>query len=230
MWKNILGTHRKEQSHSPDPKTQDFQTELHSLRRKLEQVQERNKRWAEKKSEWIQQRAKLCRRIRSLNCDLSKQQEELQKAKSGPNLDDMVLLIEAAMLDKQNLVLQLKYLQARVMQLEEQLLQKNKEWQELKEKQELWETVKIEKEEKGNKWKCFKSLFRKRETSSKDSPEKKQAGLCPLSRLLRRWRRSSMSEELIWCGSTVSWWDARLPGCILILAHPSSSFTTCNCS
>lgn len=149
MWKNVLGTHRKEQSHSPDPKTQDFQTELHSLRRKLEQVQERNKRWAEEKSEWIQQRAKLCRRIRSLNCDLSKQQEELQKAKSGPNLDEMVLLIEAAVLDKQNLVLQLKYLQARVMQLEEQLLQKNKEWQELKEKQELWEKVENRKRGKG---------------------------------------------------------------------------------
>lgn len=197
MWKNVLGTHRKEQSHSPDPKTQDFQSELHSLRRKLGQVQERNKRWAEEKSEWIQQRATLCYRIRSLNCDLSKQQEQLQKAKSGPNLDEMVLLIEAAMLDKQNLVLQLKYLQARVMQLEEQLLQKNKEWQELIEKQELWEKVKIEEEEKENKWNCFKSIFRKRQMSSKDSPEKKQAGLCLPSRMLRRWRRSSVSEELI---------------------------------
>ncbi|XP_029702320.1 interaptin-like [Takifugu rubripes] len=199
MLKTDFGTQTEEQSQSSDPKTQDFQSEILSLRRKLERAQERNKRSAEEKSEWVQQRAKLCYRIDRLQCDLNKQfklmksKEELQKAKSGAIRDETVMQIEAAILDKQNHVLQQNYLQARVTQLEQQLLQKDKELQDIKEKQA---NVKLNKEENENKWNFFKFIFRKRETSSQDMPVKK-GDLCPLLRLLRSWTRSSMSEELI---------------------------------
>lgn len=139
-WTLILEPKQKS-SQSSDPKTQYFQTEILSLKRKLERAQERNKRLAEEKCEWVQQRAKLCYRIDRLQCDLSKQfkmmksKEELQKAKSGAIWDETVMQTQAAILDKQNHVLEQNYLQARVMQLEQQILQKDKELQDIKEKQ-----------------------------------------------------------------------------------------------
>lgn len=122
-----------------------------------------------------------------------KSKEELQKAKSGAIRDEMVMQIEAAILDKQNHVLQQNSLQARVKQLEQQLLQKDKELQDTKDKQG---NVKLNREENKNKRNFFKFIFRKRETSSQDMPVKK-GDLCPLFRLLCSWARSSMSEELI---------------------------------
>lgn len=199
MLKTDFGTQTEGQSQSSDPKTQDFQTEILSLRKKLERAQECNKRSAEEKSEWVQQRAKLCYRIDRLQCDLNRQfklmksKEELQKAKPGAIQDETVMQIEAAILDKQNHVLQQNYLQARVMQLEQQLLQKNKELQDIKEKHAHME---LNREENENKWNFFKFIFRKRDTSSQDMPVKDN-DLCPLFRLLRSWTRSSMSEELI---------------------------------
>lgn len=219
MLKNDLEIQTEEQSQS---ETKGFQAELCSLRRKLEEAQERNKRWADEKCEWVQQRAKLCYRIDKLKCDLSKKhelklKEHLQKAKLGPIQDEMLLQFKVAILeaekekvaekeseleklklDKQNHVLQQKHLQIRLMQLEKQVLQKDKELQELKEKQEGWKKQRREREDNKNKWDRFKSIFRKREASNEDSPEKEQqTGRCPLFRLLLSWRRSTMSEQLI---------------------------------
>lgn len=199
MLKTDFGTQTEEQSQSSEPKRQDFQTEILSLRRKLERAQEWNKRSAEEKYEWVQQRAKLCYKIDRLQYDLNtqfkliKSKEELQKAKSEAIRDETVMQIEAAIPDKQNHVLQQNYLQARVTQLEQQLLQKDKELQDIKEKQA---TVKLNREENENNWNFFKSIFRKRETSSQDMPVKK-GDFCPLIRVLRSWTSSSMSEELI---------------------------------
>lgn len=199
MLKTDFGTQTEEKSQSSDPETQDFQTEILSLRKKLERAQERNKRSGEEKSEWVQQRAKLCYRIDRLQCDLNRQfklmksKEELQKAKSGAIRDETVMQIEAAILDKQNHVLQQNNLQARVTQLEQQLLQKDKELQDIKEKQAH---MKLNREENENKWSFFKFIFRKRETSSQDMPVKND-DFCPFFRLLRSWTRNSMSEELI---------------------------------
>lgn len=220
MLKNDLGIQTEEQSQC---ESKGFLTELCSLRRKLEQEQERNKRWADEKCEWVQQRAKLCYRIDKLKCDLSKKhelklKEELQKANLGPIQDEMLLQVKVAILeaekekvaekesepeklklDKQNHVLQQKHLQIRLMQLEEQLLQKDRELQELKKKQEGWKKRRREREETENKWDRFKSIFRKRKASNEDSSEKEQqTGHCPLLRLLLSWRRSTTSEQLIW--------------------------------
>lgn len=219
MLRNDLGIQTEEQSQS---ETMGFQAELCSLRRKLEQAQERNKRWADEKCEWVQQRANLCYRIDKLKCDLSKKhelklKEELQKAKLGPIQDEMLLQVKVAILeaekekvaekereleklklDKQNHVHQQKHLQIRLKQLEEQLLQKDRELQELKEKQEDWEKQRRVREENTNKWERFKSFFRNEEASNKNSPEKEQqTGHCPLFRLLLGWKRSTMSEQLI---------------------------------
>lgn len=190
------------------------QAELRSLRRKLEQVQERNKRWAEEKYEWVQQRAHLCYRIDKLKGDLSRKhelnlKEELQNAKLGPIQDEMVKVLaaekekvaekerelEKLKLDKQNHVLQQKHLQIRLKQLEEQLLQKDRELQELREKQEGWEKQRRETEENKNKWKRF---FRRREASNENSPEKEQqTRYSPLFRLLLSWKSWKMSEQRI---------------------------------
>lgn len=219
MLKNDLGIQTEEQSQC---ESKDFLTELSSLRRKLEREQERNKRWADEKWEWVQQRAQLCYRIDKLRCDLSekhelKLKEELQKATLGPIEDEMLPQVKVAILeaekekvaekksepeklklDKQNHVLQQKHLQIRLMQLEEQLLQKDRELQELKEKQEGQKKQRREREETKTKWDCFKSIFRKREASNVDSSEKEQqTGHCPLLRLLLSWRRSTTSEQLI---------------------------------
>lgn len=223
MLKNDLGIQTEEHSQT---ETKGFQAELCSLRRKLEQEQERNKRWADEKCEWVQQRAKLCYRIDKLQCDLSKKhelklREELQKvlsvSKLSPIQDEMLLQVKVAVLeaekervaekeseleklklDKQYHVLQQKHLQIRLVQLEEQLLQKDRELQELKEKQEGWKKGRRERGQNKNKWERFKSLFRKRETSNNDSPEKeRQTGSCPLFRVLLCWRRNTMSEQLI---------------------------------
>lgn len=151
-----------------------------------------------------------------LKCDLSemhelKLKEELQKAKLGPIQDEMLLQVEVAILeaqkekvaekeseleklklDKQNHVLQQKHLQIRLMQLEEPLQQKDRELQELKEKLEGQKKWRREREAIKNKWDRFKSIFRKREASNEDYPEKeKQAVCCPLFRLLLTWRRST---------------------------------------
>lgn len=223
MLKNDLGIQTEDHSHT---ETKGFQAELCSLRRKLEQEQERNKRWADEKCEWVQQRAKLCYRIDKLKCDLSKKhelklKEELQKvlsvSKLGPIQDEMLLQVKVAVLeaekekvaekeseleklklDKQNHVLQQKHLQIRLVQLEEQLLQKDRELQELREKQEGRKKGRSERGESKNKWEHFKSVFRKRETSNNDSPGKEQqTGRCPLFRVLLCWRSNTMSEQLI---------------------------------
>lgn len=219
MLKNDFGIQTEEQSQT---ETTGFQSELSNLRRKLEQAQERNKRWADEKCEWVQQRANLCYRIDKLKCDLSKKhelklKEEVQKAKLGPVQDEMLLQVKVAILkaekekvaekeseleklklDQQNHVLQQKHLQIRLMQLEEQLLQKDRELQELKEKQDGWKKQRRERAEKKSKWHRFKSIFRKKETSEEDSFQKEpQTGRCPLFRVLLSWKRSTMSEQLI---------------------------------
>lgn len=221
MLKNDLGIQTEEQSQT---ETKGLQAELCSLRRKLEKEQERNKHWVDEKCEWVQQRAKLCYRIDKLKHDLSKEhelKEELQKvlsvSKLGSIQDEMLLQVKVAALeaeqekvaekeseleklkqDKQNHVLQQKHLQVGLMQLEEQLLQKDRELQELKEKQEGGKKGRRERGENKNKWEHFKSIFRKRETSNKDSTEKEQqTDCCPLFRALLCWRRSEMSEQLI---------------------------------
>ncbi|CAF92764.1 unnamed protein product, partial [Tetraodon nigroviridis] len=153
--------------------------------------------------------------IDKLKGDLSRKhelnlKEELQNAKLGPIQDEMVKILaaekekvaekeselEKLRLDKQNHVLQQKHLQIRLKQLEEQLLQKDRELQELREKQEGWEKQRRETENK-NKWKRF---FRRREASNENSPEKEQqTRYSPLFRLLLSWKSWKMVSDTLVC-------------------------------